>query len=104
MTEAVGMEARSKVAAVSSRGQGKGGAEELDVVAFVGCPYPGAVVEVFREIDQDAGEFAERLGSQAEGVVGEVALRVRERPPKLPHDLRKMRITSSPIPLRTVAE
>ena len=55
-----------------ARCQGKGGAEELDVVAFVRRPYPGAGVEVFGEIDQDAGEVAKRIGRQTEGVVGEV--------------------------------
>ncbi len=101
MKEAVGMEARSKVAAVFSRGQRKGGAEELGVVAFVGCPYPGAVVEVFGEVDQDAREFAKRLGRQPEGIVGEAALRLREHSPKLPHHLGKMRVA---LPLKSLAD
>ena len=85
-----------------SRGQRKGGAEELGVVAFVGCPYPGAAVEVFGEIDQDAGEFAQRLGRQAEGIVGEASLRLGERPPELPHDLGKMRVALTFVSLGTM--
>ena len=74
------------------RGQGEGGAEELDVVAFVRRPDPDAVVEVFGEIDQDAGEVAERPGGQAERVVGEVILRPGEYPPELLRDLGEIRI------------
>ncbi len=84
--QTVGME----VASLAFRDQWKGGAEELGVVAFVGCPNAGAVVEVFSEVDQNAGEFTKRLERQTERIVGEAALHFRERPPEFSGDLREM--------------
>ncbi len=93
VAESFGAEVWPEIALL--RGQGKGAAEELDVVAFVRRPYPDAGVDVLGEIDHDAGEVVEHIGRQAEGVVGEIALHVRERPPELPHDLGKVRVASS---------
>jgi hypothetical protein len=49
-------------------------------------------MDVLGEVDQDAGEFAKQLGWQTERVVGEVVLRLGNRPPEPPHDLEKIRI------------
>ena len=59
-------------------------------------------MDVLGEVDQDAGEVAERLGRQTEGIVGEIALHFRERPLKLPHDLGKMRVALPLAPLGTM--
>jgi len=71
------------VTAVVWGDQRQGGAEKLSVISFVRFPNPCAVVEVFREVDQDAGNLAKRFGIQTKGIVGELTLRVGENPPKL---------------------
>jgi len=100
--ETIGMQDRACVTAVVCGDQRQGGAEKLSVISFVRFPNRNSVVEVFREIDQDAGNFAKRFGIQTKGIVGELTLRVGENPTKLLYGPRKVRVTSSLIPQRTV--
>jgi hypothetical protein len=59
-------------------------------------------MEVFREVHQDSGEFAEFLGRQPKCIMGEVALRLGEYPLELPNGWQKIRVALPLIPLRTV--
>ena len=72
--------------------QRQGRAEDLDVVPLVGFPDPNADVDVLGKVDQDAGEFADRLGRQSKCVVGEALLGFGESLLELPYDGREMEV------------
>ena len=86
------MKALRSIATTFARGQGESRGEKLNVVSFVGCPDPNAVVEVFSEVNQYPSEFPKRIVVETERVVDKTRLGVRERLSKLLDDLGKMRI------------
>ena len=102
MTEAVRTKACCRITTILGRGQGQGTAEELGVVAFIRLPYPDVVMEVFCKINEDTGNFANHIGRQMEGIVGEVILRFAKHLPKSSNDFGKVRIAFSSISLRAM--